>query len=272
MKFYFQKEESNFFDLFDNLNSNISIKIDTAYLSNEDYLTSLNTNITIKNNEIFDLNLLSKFPNNEEFKVSIRTNQNKEKITTIFTNYAKPLVKKYKFIKGFEGGSLDFYSISKDKKTNSNLKLYDFKLKEVPALTKLLTLASLQGIADLLSGEGIRFNEFEMKFNKDKGLMTIDEIYSLGPSISVLMDGYVQKDGLNKFKRNFGSSYYINKAIGSIPLLGDILVGKKAGEGVFGVSFKIKGYPKDLKTTVNPIKTLTPRFITRTLEKIKKAN
>ena len=272
MKFYFQKKKGNFFDLFDNLNSNILIKIDTAYLSNEDYLTSLNTNITIKNNQIFDLNLLSKFPNNEEFKVSIRTNQNKEKITTVFTNYAKPLVKKYKFIKGFEGGALDFYSVSKDKKTNSNLKLYDFKLKEVPALTKLLTLASLQGIADLLTGEGIRFNEFEMKFNKDKGLMTIEEIYSLGPSISVLMDGYVQKDDLISLRGTLVPATTINKVIGSIPLLGDILVGKKAGEGVFGVSFKIKGYPKDLKTTVNPIKTLTPRFITRTLEKLKKTN
>ena len=38
---------------------------------------------------------------------------------------------------------------------------YDFKLKKLPALTKVLTLASLQGIADVLSGEGIRFNEFE---------------------------------------------------------------------------------------------------------------
>jgi hypothetical protein len=53
-------------------------------------------------------------------------------------------------------------------------------------------------------------------------------------------------------------------------LIGNILVGKKVGEGVFGVSFKVKGPPKDLETTVNPIKTLTPRFITRTLEKIKK--
>ena len=51
-----------------------------------------------------------------------------------------------------------------------------------------------------------------------------------------------------------------------------ILVGKKTGEGVFGVSFKLKGPPKNIKTTVNPIKTLTPRFITRTLEKIKKTN
>ena len=61
----------------------------------------------------------------------------------------------------------------------------------------------------------------------------------------------------------------INKSIGSIPLLGKMLIGDKIGEGVFGVSFKIKGPPKKLETTVNPIKTLTPRFITRTLEKIK---
>ena len=36
------------------------------------------------------------------------------------------------------------------------------------------------------------------------------------------------------------------------------------------VSFKMKGHPKDIKTTVNAIKTLTPRFIVRALEKIKK--
>ena len=62
----------------------------------------------------------------------------------------------------------------------------------------------------------------------------------------------------------------INKTISSIPVLGKILVGDETGEGVFGVSFKIKGPPKKLETTVNPIKTLTPRFITRTIEKIKK--
>ena len=31
----------------------------------------------------------------------------------------------------------------------------------------------------------------------------------------------------------------------------------------------MKGPPKDIKTTVNPVKTLTPRFVTRTLEKMK---
>ena len=62
----------------------------------------------------------------------------------------------------------------------------------------------------------------------------------------------------------------LNSIIAAIPIVGDILVGKKAGEGVVGVSFKMKGPPKNIKTTVNPIKTLTPRFIVRAVEKMKK--
>ena len=62
----------------------------------------------------------------------------------------------------------------------------------------------------------------------------------------------------------------LNNIISKIPVVGNILVGEQAGEGVFGVSFKVKGLPGKIKTTVNPVKTLTPRFITRALEKMKK--
>ena len=78
------------------------------------------------------------------------------------------------------------------------------------------------------------------------------------------------KDDLISLRGTLVPATTINKSIASIPLIGDLLIGKKAGEGVFGVSFKVKGPPKKLETTVNPLKTLTPRFITRTLEKIKK--
>ena len=134
----------------------------------------------------------------------------------------------------------------------------------------MLTLASLQGIADLLTGEGIRFTDFEMKFTNKNDLMRIEELYAIGPAISLLMEGYIESDDLVSLRGTMVPATTINRTISSIPLLGDILVGKKVGEGVFGVSFKIKGPPNKLKTTVNPVKTLTPRFITRTLEKIKK--
>ena len=84
------------------------------------------------------------------------------------------------------------------------------------------------------------------------------------------MSGYVEDDKLISLRGTLVPATTINKTISSIPVLGKILVGDKTGEGVFGVSFKIKGPPKKLETTVNPIKTLTPRFITRTIEKIKK--
>ena len=83
------------------------------------------------------------------------------------------------------------------------------------------------------------------------------------------MNGYVENNKLISLRGTLVPATTLNKTIGSIPFIGEILVGKKVGEGVFGVSFKIKGPPDNLETTVNPIKTLTPRFITRTLEKIK---
>ena len=247
----------------------LKINVEKVYLDANNKIDNLKGKIILSNNEVVNLNLESDFSNNKKITFTIRDN-NGEKITTLFSDEAKPLVDRYKFIKGFTEGKLDFYSTKKNNQSKSNLKIYDFKLKELPALTKILSLASLQGIADLLSGEGIRFSEFEMNFDNKADLMTINEIYAIGPAISILMDGYVEKDNLVSLRGTLVPATTINKTIGSIPLIGNILVGQKVGEGVFGVSFKIKGPPKDLETTVNPIKTLTPRFITRTLEKIKK--
>ena len=253
-----------------NKNFKFFFDIKKIYLDNVNSTNNLKGFMLLEDNEINELNLESEFSKNQTIKFTIKTTDNDEKILTLFSSKAKPLVDRYKFIKGFNEGALDFYSIRKNNETKSTLKIYDFKLKELPVLTKILTLASLQGIADILSGEGIRFDEFEMNFTNKKNLMTINEIYAIGPAFSILMEGYVEKNNLISLRGTLVPATTINKTIGSIPILGEILVGKKAGEGVFGVSFKIKGPPKNLETSVNPIKTLTPRFITRTLEKIKK--
>ena len=258
--------------IFNDFNSNISVKIDKTYIDKISYINNLSGSINFTKNKINQLNLQSNFSNNKKLALTINTTENNEKVTTLFSGYPKPLVKRYKFIKGFEDGVLDFQSIKKNNTSKSVLIIDNFKVKEVPVLAKLLTLASLQGIADLLTGEGIRFTDFEMTFsNKDK-LMTIDEIYAIGPAISIMMSGYIESEKLVSLRGTLVPATTINRTIASIPLIGDILIGKKVGEGVFGVSFKIKGPPKNLKTTVNPIKTLTPRFITRTIEKIKKNN
>ena len=252
-------------------NFDLVFKINKVYLDKENIVKNLKGKLRYQKNEIIDANLVAYFSDTEKFSLTIKSDNN-GKVTTFFLDRAEPIVKRYRFIKGYENGKLDFYSLKKGNLSSSTLKIYDFKLKELPALTKLLTLASLQGIADILSGEGIRFDEFEMNFRNEGDLMTIDEIYAIGPAISILIEGYVEKSKIISLRGTLVPATTINKAIGSIPVLGKILVGQKTGEGVFGVSFKIKGPPDKLETTVNPIKTLTPRFITRTLEKMKKTN
>jgi len=252
-----------------NKNFKIIFDVNKIYLNKDDNINNLKGFLSLNNNKISELNLESKFSDNQNIKFTVKDN-GYEKVTTLYSYKAKPFVDRYKFIKGFEEGDLDFYSIKKNDITNSILKIDNFKVQEIPVLAKLLTLASLQGIADLLTGEGVRFTDFEMKFsNKDK-LMTIEEIYAIGPAISIMLEGYIQSKNLISLRGTLVPATTVNRTISSIPLIGDILVGKKVGEGVFGVSFKIKGPPGNLETTVNPIKTLTPRFITRTLEKIKK--
>ena len=264
------ESDKNFFEIFENLNSNIKILVDEVKLDEKSTVNNLRAYLDIRNSKIFDLDLNSNFNENEKLFVSIKTQKDNSILTTFHSDRAKPFVKKYKFIKGFEDGNLDFSSTKINNVSRSKLVIDNFKVKEIPVLAKILTLASLQGIADLLTGEGVRFTDFEMIYSNKGNLMTIDEIYAIGPAISIMMEGYVEGKKLVSLRGTLVPATTINRTISSIPLLGDLLVGKKVGEGVFGVSFKIKGPPKDLKTRVNPIKTLTPRFITRTLEKIKK--
>ena len=264
-----ENENQNKTYLFERLNNKFYIDINKFYFDQSSHVNNLKGLIEYDDNKITKLVLDSYFDNNEILKLKIATNDQGEQITNLYTRYPKPLIKRYKFIKGFDDGVLDLQSIKKNNVSNTVLIIDNFKVKEVPILAKLLTLASLQGIADLLTGEGVRFTDFEMRSKKKGNLTEISEIYAIGPAVSLMMEGYIEKNKITSLRGTLVPATTINRTISSIPILGDILVGKKVGEGVFGVSFKIKGPPKNLKTTVNPVKTLTPRFITRTLEKIK---
>ena len=268
IKKFIDNSSKSIFSNFKNLNAYIYLDIGKYYIDNNSYLSNIRGEIQIKSNKIINSNIIAKLNNKRKFNLSILTNDKKQKITKLEIEDPEPFIKNFKFIKGFKEGKLLYESSNYDGSTISNLKISDFKVQKVPVLAKLLTLASLQGIADLLTGEGIRFTDFEMDYETLGNNTKIKEMYAIGPAISLMMEGYIIKNELTSLRGTLVPATTVNKTISKIPMLGDILVGKKIGEGVFGVSFRIKGPPDKLKTKVNPIKTLTPRFITRTLEKI----
>ena len=214
----------------------------------------------------------SDFEDNKHLDISLKKQEKTEgKVLEIYSDIAMPLLSDYKFFQGLEGGNLNYISKFNKKNSSNLLTVTKFKLNNAPALAKLLTLADLRGLTDTLKGDGISFDTMSISYETNSNKMDIKEIFMIGPSISILIDGYVEKqNGLISLRGTLVPAKTLNNLISKIPVVGDILIGKKVGEGLFGISFKIKGLPNDLKTTVNPVKTLTPRFITRALEAAKK--
>ena len=82
------------------------------------------------------------------------------------------------------------------------------------------------------------------------------------------MDGYVDENTkITSLRGTMVPAKNLNKLLSKIPVVGKIIIPDEIGEGLFGVSFKMKGPPGKIKTSVNPIKTLTPRFIQKALKK-----
>ena len=254
------------------INKEVQISFDNIFTKFNESLNNFNLIGKIEKGKFVKISSKSEFSEDQYLDISLKRDpDSSKKILEIYSGFAKPLLADFNFFKGIEDGELVFTSFFDDKESSSNLQIKDFKVLNAPAFAKLLALADLAGPAVLLSGEGLFFDSLEIKFKDDKNVRTIEEIYAVGPSITILMEGYIEnKSGLTSLRGTMVPAKEINKLISKIPVLGDILIGKEVGEGVFGVSFKMKGPPGKIKTTVNPIKTLTPRFITRALEKRKK--
>tara|TARA_B100000579_G_scaffold372991_1_gene336420 strand:- start:668 stop:2854 length:2187 start_codon:yes stop_codon:yes gene_type:complete len=208
------------------------------------------------------------FGDNKFLDISMKNDKkSKKKYLEVYSDLPQPLLSEYSFFKGLSEGVLNFSSIIEGDKSTSKLIIENFKVVNAPGVVKLLSLADFGGLADLAEGEGLSFEKMEIKMSNDKKLLKLNELYAVGPSISVLMEGYKDNIGMTSLKGTLVPAKNLNILLSKIPVIGKIIIPEEVGEGLFGVSFKIKGMPGKMKTSINPIKTLTPRFITKALEK-----
>jgi hypothetical protein len=78
----------------------------------------------------------------------------------------------------------------------------------------------------------------------------------------------VRADEYVSLRGSLAPANTLNNIIRGVPIIGKVLTGNK-GDGIFGASFSIKG-KDELVSEVNPIRTITPRFLQRFLEVFKK--
>ena len=254
-----------------NINKKIDIDIKTINTPLSKKLKNFKLIGNIEKGKFIKISSKGDFDKDKYLDISLKKDKNSnKKYLEIYSDLPQPLLSDYNFFKGLSDGTLTFTSIIDDNSSTSKLIIENFKVKNAPGLIKLLSLADFGGLADLAKGQGLSFSRMEIKMSNDKNLLKLNELYAVGPSISVLMEGYKDKKGMISLRGTLVPAKNLNKFLSKIPVIGDIIIPKQIGEGLFGISFKIKGPPgKKTKTTINPIKTLTPRFITKSFRKIK---
>ena len=257
-------------NIFKNINKNIEINFNNIQLPVSEKLQNFKLLGEIKEGKLVKISSKGDFEKNKFLDISMKKDKNSErKYLEIYSDLTKPLLSEYSFFNGLSGGKLLYVSIIEDKKYNSKLTIENFKIVNAPGVVKLLSLADLGGLADLAEGEGLSFDLLEIDMEKSNNFLKLNEILALGPSISVLMEGYQDKSGLTSLRGTLVPAKTLNKIISKIPLIGNIIIPKEVGEGLFGISFKMKGPKGEIKTSINPIRTLTPRFIQKIVDKRK---
>ena len=256
---FFQKISEDIEIDFKNIKAPMSEKLENFKLLGE-----------IRNGRFIKISSKGDFGGNNFLDISMKQDKiSNKKYLEIYSDLTRPLLTEFSFFNGLSGGKLLFSSVIDGSITNSKIKIENFKVINAPGMIKLLSLADLGGLADLAKGEGLSFDSLDIDIENNKGFLKINEILALGPSLSVLMDGYQDKEGLTSLRGTLVPAKTLNKMISKIPVLGDIVIPKEIGEGLFGVSFKMKGPKGKMKTSINPIRTLTPRFIQKIIDKKK---
>ena len=255
---------------FQKIDSDIEIDFRSINIPMSEKLQNFKLIGEIKNGQFVKISSKGDYGGNNFLDISLKKNKNSNrKYLEIYSDLTRPLLSEYSFFKGLSGGKLIFTSIFDELESNSELKIKNFKVINAPGVVKLLSLADLGGLADLAEGEGLSFDILEINMEKNKKLLKLNEVIALGPSLSVLMEGYQDENGLTSLRGTIVPAKTLNKIISKIPVIGNIVIPKEIGEGLFGISFKMKGPKGNIKTTINPIKTLTPRFIQKIVERSK---
>lgn len=261
-----QRDENKF----EKLSGNIEIAFENIKVPMSEKLENFKLIGQIKKGQFVKISSKGDFGGNNFLDISMKKDENSDKkYLEIYSDLTRPLLTEYSFFKGLSGGKLLFTSIIDGAKSNSKLKIENFKVVNAPGVIKLLSLADLRGLADLAEGEGLSFDLLEIDMEKDDNFLKLNEILALGPSISVLMEGYQEKNGLISLRGTLVPAKTLNKMISKIPVLGNIVIPKEVGEGLFGISFKMKGPKGNVKTSINPIRTITPRFIQKIIDRNK---
>lgn len=143
------------------------------------------------------------------------------------------------------------------------LKITDFSIKKTPFLQRFfMTFLSPAGFVRMLSGGRLTFSLLDGDLAYQNGLLDVNKLFARGDT-TIIMRGWINFDKeLADLRGDMIPAYSLNRFLGSIPLVGSLVVGGKE-DGLLSTHFTMKGPLKNMKIQANPFQMITPGFLKR---------
>ncbi len=164
-----------------------------------------------------------------------------------------------------QGGRLSVSARYLDQRSGHPLsgvaKLDDFTVHGAPVLAKVLQAVTLYGLVQAVEGPGMSFNHLAAPFVYAAGGLELDDARAFNASLGLTAKGRIDFDRERlDMQGTIVPAYYVNTALGHIPLIGRLFSPEKGG-GVFAARYSAQGSLDDPVVRVNPLSALTPGFL-----------
>jgi hypothetical protein len=178
---------------------------------------------------------------------------------------AGELLRGLDYVRSMQGGKLSvqaqYDDAQPDRPLTGTANIEEFRIRDAPALGKLLQAMTLYGLVQVMQGPGLGFTRLIAPFRLTDDALELTDARAFSPSLGLTVKGWLDLAAQRiDMQGTIVPAYFFNSLLGNIPLVGKLFSPERGG-GVFAASYAVRGRLDDPDVSVNPLAALTPGFL-----------
>ncbi len=250
----------------------ISASFDKVYAFNKQVFKNFTTKFTSVGDSVVEIKTSAVTGSNRSFRFDFGETAGSPYNLIIASKDAGATLKAFNLYSKVQQGRLVLQAkispAGSDRPSSGNLKIKQFNIANDDRLKGLtqLVVNNDEQIEEIFR-DSVSFSSFKMPFRITRDQLVIGDSILKGVVLGASGRGVIdtRTNGLN-IEGTLIPIYAVNSIVGNIPLLGTILVGRK-GEGIFGVTFSLRGTTAKPRFSINPASVLAPGFLRQFFER-----